>query len=269
MDVPDKPDQFVWGSYWRLAWRQRPVAKVLSPLRVLLAIAAAAAQFLYLSNFRPFDEKLTVAVIIAAVYTALYLIEVAWNFIFVAPVRLDETRRHQAKNDAVKIYCLQSELQEATERARPKIGFQLKSERPRSVSPAPNGQLPAETGALPPLSLDVWNEGQTHVQVNSLRLENVSSGSRRTVDVNAVLVPSLPPQTVDISAELSAFLAGALASGPVNWDAAAGAHHIAVSLQYEGGGTSAETEPKNYQVQVQSSEAMPWVVKVSRESARS
>jgi hypothetical protein len=265
MDMSGKSDQFAWTSYWRLAWGQRPSAKVLSPVRALLAVAAAAVQFLYFANFRPFNEKLTVAVIIVAVYTVLYAIEAAWNFIFIAPVRLDEARRRQAKTDAIKIYCLQSELQEATERLRPKIGFQLKSGRSGRVPTGTNGQSGLERGTFSPLSLDVWNEGQTHVQVNTLRLENVANQKRRTVEVNTVLVPSLPPQTVDITAELSAFLAEAPASGPTaNWDAAAGAHHIAVSLQYEGGGTSAETETKNYQVQ--SSETTPWLVKISRES---
>jgi hypothetical protein len=267
MNIPEKPDRFVWSSYWRLAWSQRPRAKVLSPLRALLALSAAAAQFLYFASFRPHNERLTLAVIVVAVYTALLIIKAAWNFVFVAPVKLDETRRHQAKNDAVKIYCLQSELQEAIERARPKIGFQLKSEKARDLSMGPNGQLSPESGNSPPLSLDVWNEGQTHVQVNRLRLENVSSGNRRDIDVNAVLVPALPPQTVDVTAELSAFLAGAPASGPVNWQAAAGAHRIAISLQYEGGGKSAETEPKDYHVQVQGSQQIPFVVKVSRGSA--
>lgn len=265
MDMSDKPDQFIWSSYWRLAWSQRPSTKAMSPLRAFFAVAAAAVQFLYFANYRPFNEKLTVAVIIAAVYVALYVIEVAWNFILVAPVRLDEARRHQAKNDAVKIYCLQSELQEAIERARPKIGFQLKSERSRPIPEQLGAQSPAEPGTLSPLSLDLWNEGHTHVQVNTLRLENLSSRECRTVDVNAVLVPSLPPRTVDLTTELSAFLAGAPASGPGGWDTAAGAHNIAISLQYEGGGTTAETEAKNYQVLVQSSEAMPCVVKVSRQ----
>jgi zinc-ribbon domain len=266
MDMSGKSDELVWSSYWRLAWSQRPSAKVLSLLRAFFAVSAAAVQFLYLANSRPFhDEKLTVAVIIVAVYTALYSIEATWNFIFMAPVRLDEARRHQAKNHAVKIYCLQSELQEATERARPKIGFQLKSERPRRLPTGLDPPLPAEPGTLSPVSLDLWNEGQTHVQVNTLRLENVSSGNRRTVDVNAVLAPSLPPQTVDLTSELAAFLAGAPASGPVNWDAAAGAHHIAISLEYEGSGTSAETVSKNYNIRVDGSDLIPWVVKVSRQ----
>lgn len=264
--MSDEPDQFIWSSYWRLAWSQRPSTKLVSPLRAFFAVAAAAVQFLYFANFRPFSEKLTVAVIIAAVYTALYLIAVAWNFFLVAPVRLDEARRHQAKNNAVKVYCLQSELQDATERARPKIGFQLKSERPRPIPAQLDAQSPTEPGTLSPLSLDVWNEGQTHVQVNTLRLQNLSSRECRTVDVNAVLVPSLPPRTVDVTAELSAFLAGASASGPVNWDAAAGPHHIAISLQYEGGGTSAETEAKNYQIKVENSEATPYIAKVSRQT---
>jgi hypothetical protein len=268
MNVPEKPDQFVWSSYWGLAWTQRPSTKVMSPLRALLAAAAAAVQFFCFANFRPFNERLTIGVIVAAVYTAFFIIEGVWNFILVSPVKLDEARRHQAKTDSVKIYCLQSELQEATERARPKIGFQLKSEKARCFAAGSGGQLPAEPGTSPPLSLDVWNEGQNHIQVNKLRLENVSSGNCQEVEVNAVLAPSLPPHTVDITAELSAFLAGAPASGPANWEAVAGAHRIAVSLQYEGGGKSAETESKNYQVQVQSSQEMPWVVKVSRESIR-
>jgi hypothetical protein len=267
MDRSDKPDEFAWSSYWRLAWSQRPSAKVLSPLRAFLAVSAAALQFFCLANFRPFNtsEKLTVAVIIVAVYTALYSIEATWNFIFMAPVRLDEARRHQAKNNAVKIYCLQNELQEATERARPKIGFQLKSERPRNNGTELDGPLPAETGTLSPVSLDVWNEGQTHIQVNALRLGYVASPKRSTIDVNAVLAPSLPPQTVDITTELLAFLAGQPACGAVNLKAAAGTHHIAFSLEYEGGGTSAETESKNYNIRVESSDLIPWVVKVSRQ----
>ena len=239
----------------------------MSPLRALLAVAAGAVRFFYFANFRPFNEKLTVALTIVAVYALLYGVECTWNFIFVAPVKVDETRRRQAKTDAIKIYCLQSELQEATERLRPKIGFQLKSGRSGRMPAGANGQSGLDIGTFSPLSLDVWNEGPTHVQVNTLRLENIVNQEHRTVEVNTVLVPSLPPQTVDITAELSAFLAGSLASGPAtNWDAAAGAHHIAVSLQYEGGGTSAETETKNYQVQVQSSETTPWLVKISRES---
>jgi len=265
--MSDRSDQFTWGAYWRLAWSQRPSTKGVSPIRAILASAAGAVQFLYFVNFRPLNEKLTVAVTIVAAYTLLYVAELGWNLIFVAPVRVDETRRRQAKTDAIKIYCLQSELQEATERLRPKIGFQLKSGKSGRAPTGSNGQSGFEAGGFSPLSLDVWNEGQTHVQVNTLRLENVANQKRRTVEVNTVLVPSLPPQTVDITAELSAFLAGAPASGPVtNWDSAAGAHHIAVSLQYEGGGTSAETETKNYQVQVQSSETTPWMVKISRES---
>jgi hypothetical protein len=263
--MSDKPEQFVWSSYWRLAWSQRPSTKALSLFRLLVAAAASAAQFFYGANSRPLHERLTIAVVFVAAYVGLYAAEVAWNFIFIAPVKLDETRRRQAKNDAVKIHCLKSDLQEAIERARPKIGFQLKSEKPRPAPVGLDAQLPMEA-TLSPLSLDVWNEGQTHVQVTTLQLENVSSRRRRTVDVNAVLLPSLPPQTVDITAELSAFLAGATASTPVmNWEAAAGAHHIAISLHYEGGGTRAETEPKNYQVQVQSSDTTPWPVKVSRE----
>jgi len=267
IDMSDRSDQFTWSAYWRLAWSQRPSTKAMSPIRLLIALAAAAVQFFYLANFRPFNEKLTVAVTVVSVYTLLSAVEFAWNVIFVGPVRVDETRRRQAKTDAIKIYCLQSELQEATERLRPKIGFQLKSGKSGHMPTGTNGQSGLEPGTVSPLSLDVWNEGQTHVQVNTLRLENVANQKRSTVDVNTVLVPSLPPQTVDITAELSAFLAGVPASGPVtNWDAAAGAHHIAVSLQYEGGGTSAETETKNYQVQVQSSETTPWLVKISRES---
>ena len=264
--MSDRSDQFTWSAYWRLAWSQRPSTKFVSLMRALPAGAAGAVQFFYFANFRALNEKLAVAVTIVAAYALLYLIECTWNFVFIGPVRVDETRRRQAKTDSIKIYCLQSELQEATERLRPKIGFQLKSGKSGRVPAGSNGQTGLETGTFSPLSLDVWNEGQTHVQVNTLRLENVANQKRSTVEVNAVLVPSLPPQTLDITAALSAFLAGAPASGPMtNWDAAAGAHHIAVSLQYEGGGTSAETETKNYQVQVQGSETTPWLVKISRE----
>src|SRR5215472_8158908 len=133
--MPDRSDQSTWSAYWRLAWSQRPSAKLLSPIRVLLAAAAGAAQIFYFTNLRPFNEKLAVAAIVVAAYTLLYVAEAAWKLIFVAPVKVDETRRRQAKTDAVKIYCLQSELQEATERLRPKIGFQLKSGR--------SGRVPA------------------------------------------------------------------------------------------------------------------------------
>jgi hypothetical protein len=124
---------------------------VLSALRALLAAAMAAVQFLYLATVHPFNERLTIAVTVGTAYAAWYLIEVMWNFIVIAPVKWDENRRHQATNDAVKIRYLKGELQEAFEWARPKVGFQLKSEKPRR---APNGldaQLPGQPTTLSPL----------------------------------------------------------------------------------------------------------------------
>jgi hypothetical protein len=76
-----------WASYWRMAWRERPPAKVFSIYRAIPAVLTSAAQFIWKhKTHSPFTDMWIAIAIIIAVYLALSTLEAIRNLVVISPV---------------------------------------------------------------------------------------------------------------------------------------------------------------------------------------
>jgi hypothetical protein len=81
--------QSQWASYWRMAWRERPRAKLFSLYRAIPAVLASTIQFLWKHKAHsPFTDMWIAIGIIVAVYMILSTLEAIRNYVVISPVNV-------------------------------------------------------------------------------------------------------------------------------------------------------------------------------------
>ncbi|MGC2327066.1 MAG: hypothetical protein WA604_10165, partial [Candidatus Sulfotelmatobacter sp.] len=95
-----------WASYWRMAWRERPRAKIFSPYRAIPGVLASAAQFLWKRKAHSsFMEMWITIAIIIAVYMILSTLEAIRNYVVISPVNL-----HSRQSETIDALTKENEL---------------------------------------------------------------------------------------------------------------------------------------------------------------
>ena len=100
----------LWTDYWRAAWRDKPPAKLYSPVRAIPSILISGAQLFLRVRGRPSANDMWIAIgIIIVVYLVLYALESVWNLAVVYPVNLDSQHKTSIADLKTKSETLQAE----------------------------------------------------------------------------------------------------------------------------------------------------------------
>jgi hypothetical protein len=78
-----------WWAYWRRAWKAKPPTSKFSLYRAIPSVLIVIIQIVFRAQ-RSIKEMFATTLIIVAVYIVLYALETVWNFVSLAPVRLDQ-----------------------------------------------------------------------------------------------------------------------------------------------------------------------------------
>jgi hypothetical protein len=146
-----------WGSYWRLAWRERPLSRFFSLHRAIPGVFIAIAQFIWKhKTSRPYNDMWIAIGIVITVYLVLSTREAIRNFVVISPVTI-----YARQSETIAAFAKENESRKQKQ-AAPEVS--LRERRRREI-------VSVRKNKLSEVEKDIVRHIYNHGQVPAITLD--------------------------------------------------------------------------------------------------